>query len=303
VTAPRFVPPLLALACGPGLVAIVARTKARMAGRVGPPLAQPYRDLVKLFRKGAVYGATTTWLFRAGPIVGFATAAVAAALVPFGGLAAPLAFPGDLLLLAYVLALGRFFAVLAALDTGSSFEGMGASREASLAVFTEPALVLALVALARLGGTLSLSAMLAGVGPAAWAAAAPALALLVAALLVVFLAENGRLPVDDPTTHLELTMIHEVMVLDHGGPDLALVGWGAAVRLWTFGALLVGLAVPVRTGDPWVDAAAALGGMVALGVLTGLVESSMARLRLRHVPQLLLGAAVLSVLALFLVLR
>jgi formate hydrogenlyase subunit 4 len=155
----------------------------------------------------------------------------------------------------------------------------------------------------RITGRTSLSEIFAGVTPAAWAAAAPALALVVAALLVVFLAENGRIPVDDPTTHLELTMIHEVMVLDHGGPDLALVLYGASLKLWLLGALIVGLVAPVHTGSPWLDTGIATAAMLALAVVTGLVESSMARLRLVHVPQLLIAAGVLATLALALVLR
>jgi formate hydrogenlyase subunit 4 len=145
--------------------------------------------------------------------------------------------------------------------------------------------------------------MLGGVTGDVWAQAAPVLALVAGALLVVFLAENGRIPVDDPATHLELTMIHEVMVLDHGGPDLAFILYGAALKLWLLGALLVGVAVPVHSGSPWVDATAATVGMVVLAVVTGLIESQMARLRLVHVPNLLVGATVLSVLALLLISR
>jgi len=132
---------------------------------------------------------------------------------------------------------------------------------------------------------------------------APPLALVAIALLVIFLAENGRIPVDDPATHLELTMIHEVMMLDHGGPDLAFILYGAALKLWLFGALLIGLALPLHSGHLWLDAGARALGMLLLAVLTGLVESCMARLRLVSVPKLLVGAGVLSVLALLLVLR
>ena len=137
----------------------------------------------------------------------------------------------------------------------------------------------------------------------AWTAAAPALALIAAALLIVFLAENSRVPVDDPTTHLELTMIHEVMVLDHGGPDLAFILYGSALKLWLLGALLVGLVVPVRSGLVWLDAGAALAGMLALAVVTGIVESSTARWRLLRIPQLLVGAGVMAAVALVLMLR
>ena len=297
MSAPSAVPVLLALAFAPLLLGITSRTKAAMAGRMGPPILQPYHDIVKLLRKGAVYGHTTTWVFRAGPVIGLAAIALATALMPFGSVPALVAFPGDVILFVYLLGVVRFFTVLAALDTGSSFEGMGASREVAFSALAEPALLLGLAALARRTDSLSLSGILAGVTPGAWAGAAPALALVAAALLVVFLAENGRIPVDDPTTHLELTMIHEVMVLDHGGPDLAFILYGAALKLWLLGALLVGVVVPVRSASAWLDAGATAAGMAALAVLVGLVESQMARLRLVHVPNLLVGATVLSVVA------
>ena len=303
MSAAAAVPALLALALAPLLLGVTSRTKAVMAGRVGRPLLQPYFDVLKLMRKGAVYSRTTTWVFRAGPVVGLASMILAAALVPFGGVHALVAFPGDVLLFVYLLAVGRFFTVVAALDTGSSFEGMGASREVTFAALAEPALLLGLAAVARGTGSLSLSTMLAGATGPVWAESAPVLALVAAALVVVFLAENGRIPVDDPATHLELTMIHEVMVLDHGGPDLAFILYGATLKLWLLGALLVGLAVPIHTGNAWLDVAAATAGMVALAVLLGLVESQMARLRLVHVPNLMVGATVLSVLALLLTVR
>jgi formate hydrogenlyase subunit 4 len=298
-----FLPPLLALVFAPLLLGITNRTKAIMAGRVGQPLPQPYYDLWKLLQKGAVYSRTTTWVFRAGPIVGLGAVLTALALMPFGGTPALLAFPGDLVVFAYLLGLVRFFTVIAALDTGSSFEGMGASREVTFSALAEPALFLGLAAVARHTGTFSLSSMFTGITTASWAQAGPALVLLAAAFLVVFLTENARLPVDDPTTHLELTMIHEVMVLDHGGPDFAFILYGGALKLWLLGVLLVSVLVPVHSGALWLDTAAAAAGMVGLAVLTGLIESSMARLRLLRVPQLLVGASVLSALALVLVLR
>jgi formate hydrogenlyase subunit 4 len=294
---------LLALVCAPLMPGIVIRTKALVAGRIGPPLLQPYFDVLKLLRKSAVYSRTTSGVFRAGPVVGLAALLIATLLVPFGGSAAVLAFPADVVLFAYLLGLARFVTVLAALDTGSSFEGMGASREVTFSALAEPALLLGLAAIACHTSSLSLSPMYAGLGPAAWTQAAAAFAPLAGALLVVFLAENARMPVDDPTTHLELTMIHEVMVLDHSGPDLAFIEYGSALQLWLLGALVVGLVVPVRTGSVWIDGAAAMAGMVALAIVTGLIESSMARLRLLRVPQLLIGASVLSTVALVLMLR
>ncbi len=290
-------PPLFALAFAPVLLGMINRTKALVAGRVGQPLLQPYYDLVKLTRKGTVYSRTTTWVFRAGPVVGLAAVILATMLVPFGSAAALLSFPGDVVLLVYLLALARFFTVIAALDTGSSFEGMGASREVTFSTVAEPALLLGLAAVARQTGSLSLSGMAANLTLGVWAHAAPTLALVAAAFLIVFLAENGRIPVDDPTTHLELTMIHEVMVLDHGGPDLAFILYGAALKLWLLGALFVDVMLPRH--DPF----AALAVMGGLAVFTGLVESSMARLRLTQVPRLLVGAGVLSVLAVLFGLR
>src|SRR5262249_33089307 len=157
---------------------------------------QPYYDVTKLMRKGAVYSHTTTWIFRTGPVVGLAAVTLATALVPFGSSSALLAFPGDVILLVYLLALTRFVTVIAAFDTGSSFEGMGASREVTFATLAEPALLLGLAAVARLTGSLSLSGMVSNVTLAVWAQAAPMLALVAAVLVVVFLAENGRIPVD-----------------------------------------------------------------------------------------------------------
>ena len=303
MSVPSLLPAALALGLAPLLVGVITRTKAVIAGRVGQPLLQPYRDLRKLMRKGAVYSRTTTWVFRAGPVVGLAATVLASALVPYGGSFALVSFPGDLFVFAYLLALTRFFTVIAALDTGSSFEGMGASREVTFSALAEPALLLGLAAVARMTGSLSLSPILSRVTVEVWAQAAPALALVAAALLVVFLVENGRIPVDDPATHLELTMIHEVMILDHGGPDLAFILYAAAVKLWLLGTLLIGVVLPVHSDNWWLDSAAATVAMLALGVLTGLIESSMARLRLVRVPNLLVGAGVLSVLALLLVLR
>ena len=296
-------PPALGFLLAPLLFGLINRTKAFFAGRTGPPLLQPYFDLWKLLQKGAVYSRTTTWVFRAGPVVGLACAIVAVALVPLGSLPAPLAFEGDLLLLACVLGLMRFFTVIAALDTGSAFEGMGASREVTFSALAEPALLLGLAALTRQTGSLSLSGMLPSISVGTWFTAGPVLALVAAALLVVFLAENARIPVDDPNTHLELTMIHEVIVLDHGGPDFAFILYGAALKLWVLGAILVGLLVPGRGVNPWIEGALALGGMAALAVVTGVIESVMARLRLSRVSHLLVGAGVLSAMALLLVVR
>ncbi|MBI3725167.1 NADH-quinone oxidoreductase subunit H, partial [bacterium] len=278
------------------LVGVIVKTKAIFAGRQGPPVLQPYYDLAKLLRKGAVYSRTTTVVFRAGPIVALAATLVAGLIAPLGRDPAPLAFWGDLVLFAYLLGLARFATVLAALDTGSSFEGMGASREAAFSTLAEPTLFLSLVVFALTARSASLSEISAAVTPGAWGAIGPSLMLVAFGLLVVTLAENSRIPVDDPATHLELTMIHEVMVLDHGGPDLAFILYGAAMKLMVVGSLLV---LPFLPGDlgPLANAATFLAAMLGLAVVVGVIESVMARLRLVRVPLLLLGAFVVSALA------
>jgi formate hydrogenlyase subunit 4 len=288
-----FVHVFVVLALPPLLLGIINKTKAAVAGRKGPPVLQPYYDIAKLLRKGSVFSTTTTWIFRASPIVGIATALVASLLVPLGNHEAPVSFTGDLILFAYLFGLARFFTVCAALDTGSAFEGMGGAREATFSCLAEPALFLGLLVLVKRSGSLSLSTML-GAGLAGeWQGSAAPLVLVLVSLFVVLLAENCRMPVDDPNTHLELTMIHEVMVLDHGGPALGAIHYGAALKLFVLGAVIVRLALPFG-GDEWVGWGVFFAGMVALSAGIGIVESVMARLRMRQVPSLLVAACLLS---------
>ena len=286
----------------PLLLGVINRTKAFFAGRRGPPLLQVYSDIWKLLRKGLVVSFTTTWVFIAAPVVMVCTTALAGVLVPLGAGTAPLSFAGDMVLFAYLFALGRFFTTLAALDTGSSFEGMGAAREATFACLTEPALFLAFLALARISGTFELTGMLHGTHYGANGMTAP-LALVAASLFVVLLAENCRIPVDDPNTHLELTMIHEVMVLDHSGPLLGLILYGAAMKLFVIGALFVQV-VLLMVPDRWEFGGVAFALLLCgVGVLVGAVESAMARLQMRHVPHLLIGAIMLAGFGVILLVR
>jgi formate hydrogenlyase subunit 4 len=294
---------LAAIVIAPLLFGIINRTKAILAGRTGQPLLQPYFDIWKLLHKGAVYSRMTRWIFRLGPAVTFGAILTASLLTPWGGLRAPIAFGGDLIFMAYLLGLARFFTIAAALDTGSAFEGMGASREAFFSALTEPVLLIGLAALAWVTDSLSLSDIYLRLSPVHWVNAGPTLVLVTVALFGIALTENSRMPIDDPNTHLELTMIHEVMVLDHGGPDFAFIEYASALKLWIFGALLVGLAVPVRSENALIEAAAFLGGMFVYAMAIGIVESTMARLRLNRVPQMIMGAGALSVLAIFLELR
>lgn len=294
---------LLALAMPPLLLGVINKTKAWFAGRVGPPLLQAYFDLFKLFRKGMVVSPTTTWVFRLGPVVGLAAAGLAALMVPFAAGSAPLSFTGDMLLCAYLFGLGRFFTAAAALDTGSSFEGMGAAREVTFACLAEPAVFLGMLVLVKLSGTLQLAGMLGPALAAHWHTAGAALALVLISWFIVLLAENSRIPFDDPNTHLELTMIHEVMALDHSGPALGMILYGAAIKLFVFAALIVRLALPFSTGTPWGDWPLFVAGLLAVAVLIGVVESSMARLRLTQVPVLLVAACLFSTFGILVLVR
>lgn len=293
---------LLALAMPPLLLGMINRTKALFAGRVGPPLLQPYYDLIRLVQKGSVFSTTTTWVFRAGPVVGLVTAVMAVLLIPLASSSAPLSFKGDLILLAYLLALGRFFTAAAALDTGSPFEGMGAAREVTFACLAEPAFFFGLLVLAKLTGEMRLAAMLGSALAPHWVTAGASLALVLLSWCIVLLVENCRIPFDDPNTHLELTMIHEVMVLDHSGPAFGLILYSAAVKLFLFAALIVRLAIPL-SGSPWWDWPIFVGGMFVVAVGIGVVESTMARVRLTHIPTLLVTACLLSAFGILLLVR
>ncbi|HEX9080325.1 MAG TPA: NADH-quinone oxidoreductase subunit H [Desulfuromonadaceae bacterium] len=287
----------------PLLFGVINRTKAAFAGRTGPPLLQPYYDLFRLLRKGSVFSRTTSWVFRAGPVVTLAATLTAALLVPLGNHAAPLSFNGDMILFAYLLALGRFFTTAAALDTGSSFEGMGAAREVTFSCLAEPVVFIALLSLSRLSGSLSLSGILTHSSTALWMTSGAALILLVAGLFCILLVENCRIPFDDPNTHLELTMIHEVLVLDHSGPAFGMIFYGATLKLFILAAFFLHVALPVRPASPILDWPVFMASMLLLAVAIGVVESGMARFRLVRVPQMLLAACVLSAFAMILVLR
>ncbi len=281
---------VLLLALPPLLPGIINKTKALIAGRKGPPVLQLYYDLFKLARKHVVISRTTTWIFIAAPVVTLAALLIAGLMVPLGSFSAPIAFTGDLILFAYLLALGRFFTTAAALDTGSSFEGMGAAREVTFACLSEPALFFALLVLAKMSGSLILNDLLHAPLAASWQTAAAPIVLVAVGLFILLLAENCRIPVDDPNTHLELTMIHEVMVLDHSGPLLGLILYGAAIKLFVLSALFLHIVLPFQFASPLLNGALFIAEMLGVAVGVGLVESAMARLQMRHVPYLLIAA-------------
>ncbi|MBI2804682.1 MAG: NADH-quinone oxidoreductase subunit H [Planctomycetes bacterium] len=294
---------VVALTLPPLLLGVIGKTKALFAGRVGPPLLQPYWDLIKLFQKGSVFSTTTTWVFKAGPVVALVTGVLALLLVPLGNAHGPVSFTGDLILLAYLFGLSRFFTASAAMDTGSPFEGMGAAREVTYACLAEPAFFLGLLVLAKLSGSLDLAGMLGSHVADNWPKQGASLALVVLSWFIVLLVENCRVPFDDPNTHLELTMIHEVMVLDHSGPAFGMILYGAALKLFAFAALIVHLAVPLATGNPFLDWPVFITGTLAVAVVIGVVESTMARLPLPYIPILLAAACLLSAFGIILLVR
>jgi formate hydrogenlyase subunit 4 len=282
------------------LVGTINRVKARWAGRRGPPIFQLAFDLVRLARKTPVYSSVTTPVFRLAAWGVAITAIASACVAPLCGLTSIASFSFDFVWFAYVWALGRVALVLGALDTGSSFEGMGASREATFATLLEPVLFLVAGALSLSSGERTFSLLLVPALDSAPAIITWAAALV--ALLIVVQVEAARMPIDDPTTHLELTMVHEVMILDHSGPDLALLQLGAAVKLF------VGISVVATLSNPWVPGTAALavalhlGLCVGIAIVIGLSESVIARFKLRVVPQYIVvgiaaaGIALLSMI-------
>jgi len=290
--------PLAAWVLAPLMLGIINRVKAVFAGRRGQPLLQLYYDLFKLLRKASVYRRSTSLVFRIAPSVTLACTAICATLVPWGALRAPVAFTGDIILLAYLLGLARFFTVLAALDTGSAFEGMGASREVQFAALAEPSFFFGMLVLVLGAGSIGLSDVMSRLPTATWQTSSILLVLVACSWFVLLLTENSRIPIDDPNTHLELTMIHEVMVLDYTGPDFAYILYGASLKLWIFGALVVNLIAPLRSVPAWGQAPLFLLGMGIVAVLVGVVESVLARLRLLQVPKVLIGSAALGVIAL-----
>ncbi|MFH1067828.1 MAG: NADH-quinone oxidoreductase subunit H [bacterium] len=290
-----IVSPVAALLLSPLLVGIINKTKAAFAGRQGQPLLQAYYDLCRLFRKGVVYSKTTTWVFRVAPIIIFCSTLAATCFVPFVATGSQFSFLGDVVLLLYLLGFARFFLILSALDTGSAFEGMGASREAFFSALAEPVTFICILNIMRANATGSVvTALSLPMTPSI-------LALLVAIpLFLILLAENSRIPFDDPNTHLELTMIHEVMILDNSGPGLALLEYAAAMKLWLFSLVLGRVLLPVSSSHPVAQVVLLLGLMIAIAVAVGVVESVTARVRLLKVPQLLFSAFVLALLGFFL---
>jgi formate hydrogenlyase subunit 4 len=286
---------LIVLMGAPLLSGVVNKLKARMSGRFGAPILQPYFDLWRLARKETVYSCSSGFITRFAPVVVWNTTAFAVFLLPVGPYPACISFEGDIILFAYLLSLGRFWQILAALDVASSFEGMGASREARFAVFAEPIFFFTFGSLALVTGHFSLQSIVSGI---VWDKPLFPIFIVVSSISIFFLmiAECSRMPVDDPNTHLELTMIHEVMILDASGFDLMLYQHTASLKLLLYAFLISSLVNSFGWLQPTAGLALFLCVLAMLTASLAAIESLMARFRLVLVPQFLLYATVIGVL-------
>lgn len=295
---------LLVILLAPLLTGIIKKTKAFLQTRKGPGVFQPYLDLFKYFQKESVVSEHSSWIFRAAPFIYFTAMLTAGLLVPVVSTAGLFKFTGDIILIIYLFALGRFFLTLAGLDAGSAFGGMASSREMAISSVAEPAAMLPLFAMAVVYGTTNLAGIVSGVAKAGPVLLNPVYLLSFVALFIVAIAETGRIPVDNPDTHLELTMIHEGMLLEYSGKPLALMTLGASLKQLLIFTLLANIFFP------WgIDLGGGLGAIgiavlafvlkvVLLGLVMAVIETSFAKMRLFKVPDLLMGSFLLGLLGL-----
>lgn len=299
----NFAQLLLLVLAAPALRGLIARIKAHIQRRQGASILRPYIDLLKLFRKEDLVPPTASPIFRIAPVLGFTTAVVAAGIIPVIWASSLLEASTDFFILVYLLALGRFFVSLGALDGGSSFGGLGGSREALVSVLAEAPLLLALTSLAVLARSLSIAEIARWTVQQNFFELSPVHLLAFAALAIVAVAETGRMPVDNPTTHLELTMIHEAMVLEYSGPSLALIEWAQAIKLNVISTLLIAVFLPwgfsnaLTTGSMALALLLYAAKIVLVAVSIAVVESSVAKLRMYAVPDFLRVASALAILA------
>jgi formate hydrogenlyase subunit 4 len=287
---------ILILIAGVFFTGVIIRTKSIASGRKGPGILQPIWDVIRLFKKGAVYSRTTSFIFQIAPTIYFSSVVMAMMVVPFGQAKGIISFNGDFVFFAYVLALGKFFSIISAMDTGSSFEGMGASREALYSLFAEPAFFILMGSFALLTGHTSFHQMFMALHLGSYISYAIAM-LATFVLVMIMMVENSRMPIDDPKTHLELTMIHEVMILDNSGFDLGLILTTGYLKFALYGALIVNLfigMVPYQYAIPLFFVI-----QFMLAIVIGLIESFMARYRMSHNPQFIFALTSVSLLIFF----
>lgn len=279
----------IALLVAPLFPGVINKVKAFVAGKQGPPLLMKYYTLVKLFRKGSVYSTSSSYIFKMGPTVSFAASIMVLLFIPMAGTGAVFSFYGDVIVLFYIMGIGRFFTIAAALDTASPFEGMGAAREAFFSTLAEATIFTVLIIFFRLNGSLSFADYFYGAQAISLAGPGGALLILViVAMFMVLLTENSRVPVDDPQTHLELTMIHEVMILDHSGPDLALIELAAFYKLFFYCTFITHLLLPSSLGGGLENGLLFYCVLTVMYIAVGITESTMARFKMNLVPKYIL---------------
>ena len=292
---------LLFVSAAPLLLGWIRRVKCHLQNRAAPSLFQPYRDLAKLLQKHVVLADRASWIFRATPYVVFASTILAAACVPLVALKLPTAAIADVIVLVGFLALGRFFLALAGMDIGTAFGGMGSSREMMIGALAEPVMLMAVFTLSMTASTTNLSEAV-GYTLDSGLVLRPSFMFAMLGLMMVAVAETGRVPVDNPATHLELTMVHEAMILEYSGRHLALIEWAGAIKLMIYFALIAniflpwGIATELTLDQLGVGAVAIIAKLALLGVVLSVWEAVMAKMRLFRVPQFLGFAFLLALL-------
>ena len=272
---------------------IIIRTKSIASGRKGPGIFQPLKDVIRLFKKGSVYSKTTSFIFQIAPSIYFASIIMAIMVIPLGEYKGIISFEGDFVFFAYVLGVGKFFSIISALDTGSSFEGMGASREALFSMFAEPAFFILMGSFTLLTGHTSFQEIFASLHFGSYISCILGI-LATVVLVMITMVENSRMPFDDPKTHLELTMVHEVMILDNSGFDLGLILYGTSLKFAMYGALIANLfmgSFPLYITIPLF-----FGMQMLFAIAVGLLESFTARFRMNHNAQYILALSSVSLL-------
>jgi len=288
----------LAILTAPFFSAVILKIKAFFGGKKGPPLLINYYTISKLLKKGSVYSHSTTAVFKLGPIVILCTSLVVLMFLPIAGHDPIFSFNGDIIFVLYLMGLGRFFIIAAAMDTASPFEGMGAAREAYFPIICEATTFMILIFFYRLTGELQLSAYFTqGSTIGLWNQAGSPLLFIVIAFFVILLTENSRVPVDDPATHLELTMIHEVMVLDHSGPDFGFIELGRFLKLFFFSTIISRLILPFDMANSVLGFGVFIAGLFIVYIAVGVTESVIARFRMDKVPQFVLTSFALAFFA------
>lgn len=289
---------LAAILAAPFFSGLILKIKAFFGGKKGPPILINYYTLIKLFKKGSVYSSSTTFVFKLGPVISLAASITVLMFLPIAGFNPVFSFNGDVIFVLYVLGLGRFFTIAAAMDTASPFEGMGAAREAYFPIICEAAMFMILIFFYRITGELQLSAYFAGSNTQnIWSLAGAPLVFIVLSFFIILLTENSRVPVDDPATHLELTMIHEVMVLDHSGPDFGLIELGSFCKLMFYSTIISRMIVPFESAIFGFPVVMYIAGLLIVYVAVGVTESITARYRMDKVPKFVLTSFALAFFA------